>query len=109
VHFFSQNHPAAFLIAAGDWQHPWLCSFLRKLLFPRPQHSGDAARSAALLPALEKIFKARNKKLSDYESAPLPSDEPATSSYCPRCHAFFLLSTKTCTDCSDMPLRCYEK
>lgn len=105
VHAFARTHPAAILMSSGATDHPWLSTFLRSLLFPRPKHPGDAARTATLLPALGKILLRKNKQPADFDTAPDRTSDPDASAYCPRCHGMFLRGRETCGDCGDMPLR----
>lgn len=105
VHVFARTHPAAILLASGATTHPWLHSFIRSLLFPRPNHTGDAARASTFLPEIEKILGRKNMKAVEFDSAPKHRDDPDASAYCPRCHGMFLKGRETCGDCGDMPLR----
>lgn len=105
VHVFARTHPAAILLASGAAMHPWLPSFIRSLLFPRPNHPGDAARTSTFLPEIEKILGRKNMKAGDFDTAPDHADDPDASAYCPRCHGMFLKGRESCGDCGDMPLR----
>lgn len=105
VHAFARTHPAGILLASGATNHPWLRTFMRSLLFPRPTHPGDAARASTLLPALGKILRRKNMQPADFDTAPDRADDPDASAYCPRCHGMFLKGRETCGDCGDMPLR----
>lgn len=105
VHAFARTHPAAILLASNATNHPWLRTFIRSLLFPRPTHPGDAARASSLLPALEEILRSKNMQAVDFDTAPDQADDPDASAYCPRCHGMFLKGRETCGDCWDMPLR----
>lgn len=105
VHAFSRTHPAAILLASGVTTHPWLHSFIRTLLFPRPTHPGDSARTSTVLSEVEKILRRNNMTSSHFDNAPDHTDDPDASAYCPRCHGMFLKGRETCGDCGDMPLR----
>jgi hypothetical protein len=102
---FSRLHPAAVLISSGATDHPWLCGFVRKLMFPRTNYTGDAALAFTVLPILEKILIQRNMKPGDFDVAPDHSSDPEAKTYCPRCHGMFLGGTDSCTDCGGLPLR----
>ncbi len=105
VHAFARTHPAAILLASSATDHPWLRSFIRSLLFPRPTHPGDAVRASNYLPEIEKILQRKNMKSIDFDVAPKHKDDPDSTSYCPRCQSMFLKGKETCGDCGDMPLR----
>ncbi len=105
VHAFARTHPAAILLASGATDHPWLRTFIRTLLFPRPIHPGDAARASTSLPEIEKILRGKKMKPADFDNAPDRADDPDASAYCPRCHGMFLEGRENCGDCGDMPLR----
>jgi hypothetical protein len=105
VHAFARTHPAAILLASGATGHPWLSSYMRSLLFPRPNQPGDTARTMTFLPEAEKILSAKSMKAGDYDVAPKHGDDPDASSYCPRCHGMFLTGRETCGDCGEIRLR----
>ena len=107
VHVFARTHPAAILFASNSTDHPWLHSFIRSLLYPRPIQPGDAARATTFLPEVEKILQIKNMKAVDFDVAPKQEDDPDASLYCPRCHGMFLRGKGTCGDCGDMPLRLF--
>lgn len=107
VHAFARTHPAAILLASGETDHPWLRSFIRSLLFPRPTHPGDSAHASTFLPEIEKNLRRKNMTPADFDTAPDNTDDPDASSYCPRCHGMFLKGRKTCSDCGEMPLRLF--
>lgn len=107
VHAFARTHPAGLLIASGATRQPWLCRFIRSLLFPRPSHPGDVARAFAYLPEIGKILQRRGMEPSEFDAAPDRSSDPEAASYCPRCHGMFLSGTEKCTDCGGLPLRAF--
>lgn len=107
VHAFAITHPAAILFASGANEHPWLRTFIRSLLFPRPSHVGDAARTSTLLPIIEKILRRKNLTPVDFNTIPDRTDDPNAVAYCPRCHGMFLGGKKTCNDCGGRPLRIF--
>jgi hypothetical protein len=107
VHVFARTHPAAILFASGELTHPWLASFIRNILFPRPTYRGDAALASTLLPEIEKILNRKKRKASDFDTPPDHSDDPDAYSYCPRCHRMFLKGKEVCSDCGGIPLRLF--
>ena len=108
VHVFPTTHPASVLLASNATEHPWLRAFIRSLLFPKPNHSGDSTRVSTLLPIIEKILRRKNLTTADFDTAPNRADDPDASSYCPRCHGMFLKNIKTCSDCGDLALKSFS-
>ncbi|MGJ8645105.1 MAG: hypothetical protein ACSHX9_17015 [Luteolibacter sp.] len=104
VHAFARTHPAAMILLSGDFSHRWLGKFVRSILFPRPDHSGDHALASTVLRPLKKQILSPDH----FKQAPDHSEDPEASSYCPRCHSMFMLGQETCSDCGGMELRKFQ-
>lgn len=104
THALGCTHPAALLIASGELQHPWLASFVRRLLHPLPRNEGEEGFAHAILPMLERTLKRVGASLADYDHPPDTADDPSCRRYCPRCHGLFLADVDSCKDCGGLTL-----
>jgi hypothetical protein len=108
VHAMAATHPAALVIGTGDVDNPWLRSFIREILHPRPGAPTDISQSVNLRPLLTKALSRFDKTPEDYETVPSREDDPEAVAYCPRCHALFGKEAAACSDCREVPLKAFS-
>lgn len=109
VHAMGTTHPAALLIWAGDLENPWLAGFIRRVLHPAPESSGEASYSQTLRPLLEKALIQKGKRIEDFDGEPDRSGDDQAERYCPRCHGLYLKRMSHCADCRGLALRQFAK
>jgi hypothetical protein len=105
VHAMAGTHPAAMILRDNETDNPWLGSYIRGLLHPRPGLPHDEIRSQVVLPLLRERLARLGKSPADYEVVPGNDDDPANAGYCPRCLALFEQGVSTCNDCRGVPLK----
>lgn len=105
IHAMATTHPAALLLSSGDTKNPWLASFSRELLHPRPDAAYDDDRARLIRPLLERGLAALGTDISSYDAAPSATGDEDATSYCPRCHSAFGPGTRTCSDCRGVILK----
>lgn len=107
VHAMGTTHPAGLILSSGDLENPWLGSFIRRVLHPRPGSEGDSGFSSAVRPLLGRALSVRRSYMENFGVPPDRSNDPEAAGYCPRCHGLYRADIQSCQDCQGLALQSF--